>query len=200
MFDPKKALSKKASSLKPSGIRKFFDLLSGREGVISLTVGQPDFATPWHIRDAGIDSIADGHTFYTSNRGTVELRQEIASYMDRRFDLSYSPDTDILVTVGASEAIDIAIRALCDEGDEVIIPTPAFPLYESIATAAGAVPVFLDLKKSNFQIDKAALEEAPQRGYYRKNKADSPPLSLQSHRRYPRKRGASFSLRGYQKD
>ena len=161
MFDPKKALSKKASSLKPSGIRKFFDLLSGREGVISLTVGQPDFATPWHIRDAGIDSIADGHTFYTSNRGTVELRQEIASYMDRRFDLSYSPDTDILVTVGASEAIDIAIRALCDEGDEVIIPVPSFVCYSPLVEMAGAKAVFVEtVPEEGFKLTPERLSAA----------------------------------------
>ncbi len=144
MFDCQNALSKKARDLKPSGIRKFFDMLAGREGVISLTVGQPDFATPWHIRDAGIDSIADGHTFYTSNRGTPELRQEIASYMNRRFDLSYCPETDIIVTVGASEAIDLAIRALCDEGDEVIVPVPSFVCYSPLVEMAGAKAVFVE--------------------------------------------------------
>jgi len=137
MFDCNNALSKKARDLKPSGIRKFFDLLSGREGVISLTVGQPDFATPWHIRDAGIDSIADGHTFYTSNRGTPELRQEICNYMDRRFGLSYAPDTEVLVTVGASEAIDLAVRALIDEGDEVVVPTPSFVCYGPLVELCG---------------------------------------------------------------
>ncbi|MBQ4066589.1 MAG: aminotransferase class I/II-fold pyridoxal phosphate-dependent enzyme [Clostridia bacterium] len=132
MFNCQNALSEKARSLKPSGIRKFFDMLTGREGVISLTVGQPDFATPWHIRDAGIDSIADGHTFYTSNRGTPELRREISDYMSRRFGLSYCPEEEVLVTVGASEAIDLAIRALIDEDDEVIIPVPSFVCYSPL--------------------------------------------------------------------
>ena len=161
MFDPKNALSRKAQGLKPSGIRKFFDLLSGREGVISLTVGQPDFATPWHIRDAGIDSIADGHTFYTSNRGTPELRQEIASYMGRRFDLSYSPETDILVTVGASEAIDLAVRALVDEGDEVIIPVPSFVCYSPLVEMAGGKAVFVEtVPEDGFKLTPERLQTA----------------------------------------
>ncbi len=144
MFDSSKALSKKAQDLKPSGIRKFFDLLSGREGVISLTVGQPDFATPWHIRDAGIDSIADGHTFYTSNRGTPELRSEISKYMERRFGLSYSAEDEILVTVGASEAIDLAVRALVNEGDEVILPVPSFVCYGPLVEMAGGTVVTVE--------------------------------------------------------
>ncbi len=137
MIDYSKALSQKARDLKPSGIRKFFDMLAGKEGVISLTVGQPDFATPWHIRDAGIDSIADGHTFYTSNRGTPELRDELVKYMERRFGLSYDAEKEILVTVGASEAIDLAIRATIDEGDEVIVPVPSFVCYGPLVHMAG---------------------------------------------------------------
>lgn len=144
MFNCETALSKKARELKPSGIRKFFDLLNGREGVISLTVGQPDFATPWHIRDAGIDSIADGHTFYTSNRGTPELRQEICNYMGRRFGLSYCPETEVLVTVGASEAIDLAIRSIVDEGDEVIVPVPSFVCYGPLVEMCGGRVVNLE--------------------------------------------------------
>lgn len=144
MYDCSNALSKKARDLKPSGIRKFFDLLSGREGVISLTVGQPDFATPWHIRDAGIDSIADGHTFYTSNRGTPLLREEICKYMDRRFYLQYCPETEVLVTVGASEAIDLAIRAVVDEGDEVIIPVPSFVCYGPLVEMVGGKVVLVE--------------------------------------------------------
>ena len=149
MFNCADALSKKARELKPSGIRKFFDLLSGREGVISLTVGQPDFATPWHIRDAGIDSIADGHTFYTSNRGTPELRREISAYMDRRFGLSYRPEDEILVTVGASEAIDLAIRSLLDDGDEVIVPVPSFVCYEPLIEMAGGKTVTVETTAEN---------------------------------------------------
>ena len=141
MIDYSKALSKKAMDLKTSGIRKFFDMLEGRKGVISLTVGQPDFATPWHIRDAGIDSIADGHTFYTSNRGTPEMRAELSKYMERRFGLSYNAETELLVTVGASEAIDLAIRATVDEGDEVIVPIPSFVCYEPLVQMAGGTVV-----------------------------------------------------------
>lgn len=144
MMDYSKALSKKARDLKPSGIRKFFDMLEGRRGVISLTVGQPDFDTPWHIRDAGIDSIADGHTFYTSNRGTPELRGELAKYMERRFGLSYHPEDEILVTVGASEAIDLAIRAVIDQDDEVILPVPSFVCYEPLVTMAGGKTVTVE--------------------------------------------------------
>ncbi|MBQ7836075.1 MAG: aminotransferase class I/II-fold pyridoxal phosphate-dependent enzyme [Clostridia bacterium] len=144
MIDYSKALSRKARDIKPSGIRKFFDMLEGRKGVISLTVGQPDFDTPWHIRDAGIDSIADGHTFYTSNRGTPEMRQELAKYMERRFGLRYHPEDELLVTVGASEAIDLAIRATVDQGDEVIIPVPSFVCYGPLVEMAGGKPVFVE--------------------------------------------------------
>lgn len=161
MFDCNSALSKKARDLKPSGIRKFFDMLAGREGVISLTVGQPDFATPWHIRDAGIDSIADGHTFYTSNRGTPELRHEISKYMDRRFGLSYCSETDILVTVGASEAIDMAIRALIDEGDEVIVPVPSFVCYSPLVEMAGGKTVFVETTpEEGFKLTPDRLKSA----------------------------------------
>ncbi|MBE6587768.1 MAG: aminotransferase class I/II-fold pyridoxal phosphate-dependent enzyme [Ruminococcaceae bacterium] len=161
MFDSHNALSKKARDLKPSGIRKFFDMLAGREGVISLTVGQPDFATPWHIRDAGIDSIADGHTFYTSNRGTPELRLEISKYMDRRFGLSYDPETDILVTVGASEAIDLAVRALVDEGDEVIIPVPSFVCYAPLVEMAGGKVVLVETSPADgFKLTPERLRAA----------------------------------------
>ncbi|MBQ3528799.1 MAG: aminotransferase class I/II-fold pyridoxal phosphate-dependent enzyme [Clostridia bacterium] len=161
MFDSNNALSTKARNLKPSGIRKFFDLLSGREGVISLTVGQPDFATPWHIRDAGIDSIADGHTFYTSNRGTPELRSEISRYMDRRFGLSYCPENEILVTVGASEAIDLAIRALIDEEDEVIVPVPSFVCYGPLIEMCGGRVIPVETApKDGFKLTPEALSDA----------------------------------------
>lgn len=161
MPDYRDTLSRKARDLKPSGIRKFFDLLSGREGVISLTVGQPDFATPWHIRDAGIDSIADGHTFYTSNRGTPELRHEIAEYMSRRFSLSYCPETEILVTVGASEAIDLVIRALVDEGDEVIVPVPSFVCYGPLVEMSGGRVVLVETTpEEGFKLTPEKLEAA----------------------------------------
>ena len=161
MFDYNNALSQKARDLKPSGIRKFFDMLARRKGVISLTVGQPDFATPWHIRDAGIDSIADGHTFYTSNRGTPELRQEISAYMDRRFRLSFCPETEILVTVGASEAIDLAMRAIVNEGDEVIIPIPSFVCYAPLVEMCGGVPVYVETTpEDNFKLTPQRLSKA----------------------------------------
>ena len=161
MPDYRDTLSRKARDLKPSGIRKFFDLLSGREGVISLTVGQPDFATPWHIRDAGIDSIADSHTFYTSNRGTPELRHEIAEYMSRRFSLSYCPETEILVTVGASEAIDLVIRALVDEGDEVIVPVPSFVCYGPLVEMSGGRVVLVETTpEEGFKLTPEKLEAA----------------------------------------
>ena len=161
MFNYNNALSDKARELKPSGIRKFFDMLAGRKGVISLTVGQPDFATPWHIRDAGIDSIADGHTFYTSNRGTPELRLEISNYMNRRFGLSYCPEDEILVTVGASEAIDLAFRALLNVGDEVIIPIPSFVCYAPLVEMCGGVPVYVETTpEDGFKLNPKRLSDA----------------------------------------
>ena len=121
-FSADKVLSKKATGIKPSGIRKFFDILEEMKDVISLTVGQPDFITPWHIRAAGIESLEQGKTYYTSNSGTLELRREISRYLSRRFNLEYAPQNEILVTVGGSEAIDVCMRALLNPGDEVIIP------------------------------------------------------------------------------
>ena len=125
-MDYSRILSSTVQDIKPSGIRKFFDLLENMQGVVALTVGQPDFITPWHIRVAAIESLENGKTYYTSNSGTLELRQEISSYMNRRYDLTYDPKSEVIVTVGGSEAIDIAIRALINPGDEVIVPQPAF--------------------------------------------------------------------------
>ena len=141
-------LSKRAQELKPSGIRKFFDMLTGMEDVISLTVGQPDFVTPWHIRDAAIESLQQGRTYYTSNSGLAELREEIAKYLLRRFDLQYDAG-EIIVTVGGSEAIDIAVRAIVDPGDEVIIPMPSFVCYEPIVRLASGVPVILNTREED---------------------------------------------------
>ena len=124
MIDYDQMLSSRAMELRPSGIRKFFDILEEMQDVVSLTVGQPDFDTPWHIREAGIRSLEEGRTYYTSNSGTVELRREISAYQKRRFGLEYDPKCEIIVTVGGSEAIDLAVRALVDDGDEVIIPQP----------------------------------------------------------------------------
>ena len=140
-MDYDKLISKTVAGIKPSGIRKFFDLLSGRDDVISLTVGQPDFATPWHVRETGIISLERGYTYYTSNAGTVPLRNEISSYLKRRFMLSYDPLKEITVTVGGSEAIDLAIRATVEPGDEVLIPEPSFVCYEPITRLCGGVPV-----------------------------------------------------------
>ena len=142
-------LSQTVQNIAPSGIRKFFDLLDDLKGVTALTVGQPDFVTPWHIREKAIESLEQGKTYYTSNAGLLPLRQSIASYMERRFDLSYNPKDEILVTVGGSEAIDIAIRACVNPGDEVIVPLPSFVCYGPIVSMSGGVPVYLPLKAEN---------------------------------------------------
>ena len=149
MIDYSKALSEKIQSVKPSGIRKFFDILDEVKDVTSLTVGQPDCVTPWHIREAAIDSLRGGKTYYTANSGLTPLRTAISEYMKRRFDLEYDQKSEILVTVGGSEAIDIAVRAIIESGDEVIIPVPSFVCYGPIVTLAGGVPVFLPLTAEN---------------------------------------------------
>ena len=142
-------LSKEIVKIKPSGIRKFFDLVSEMEGVISLGVGEPDFDTPWHIRDEGIYSLEKGRTFYTSNSGLNELKTEISKYIKRTQGVEYSPKSEIMVTVGGSEAIDIAFRAMLDPGDEVLIPQPSYVSYEPCAILAGGKPVIIDLKAEN---------------------------------------------------
>ena len=125
-MDYNRFINDKIRTVKPSGIRKYFDIANEMGHVISLSVGEPDFQTPWHIREAGIDSLQRGKTWYTPNRGFSELRQEISKYFERRFNVTYNPDTQILVTVGGSEAIDGAIRTIVSEGDEVLIPEPSF--------------------------------------------------------------------------
>lgn len=153
-------LSRTVVWLKKSGIRKFFDLLDTMDDVVSLTVGQPDFVTPWHIREVGMESLQRGKTYYTSNAGVPELRAEICRYLDRRFGLSYESD-ETLVTVGGSEAIDLAIRAVTEPGDEVIIPTPSFVCYEPIVTLCGGVPVTIPTKKEDrFKLTPEALRAA----------------------------------------
>ena len=149
MIDYSKILSKSAVSIKPSGIRKFFELTEKMDNVTALTVGQPDFVTPWHIREAAIESLEKGRTYYTSNAGLTPLREEICRYMERRFALSYNPQNETLVTVGGSEAIDLAIRATVAQGDEVIIPEPCFVCYAPIVTLAGGTPIALPLKNEN---------------------------------------------------
>ncbi len=142
-------LSQTVQGIAPSGIRKFFDLLDDLKGVTALTVGQPDFVTPWHIREKAIESLEQGKTYYTSNAGLLTLRQSIANYMERRFSLTYNPKDEILVTVGGSEAIDLAIRACVNPGDEVIVPLPSFVCYGPIVSMAGGTPVYLPLKAEN---------------------------------------------------
>lgn len=154
-------LSHRVRELKPSGIRKFFDLLSSMDDVVALTVGQPDFVTPWHIREAAIDSLERGRTYYTSNAGTTELRRGIADYLHRRFSLTYDPKSEIIVTVGGSEAIDVAIRTLLDPGDEVIIPVPSFVCYEPLTRMAGGVPVLLETRaEDHFKLTPERLRAA----------------------------------------
>ena len=144
-----KELSNKVLNIKPSGIRKFFDLVSEMKDVISLGVGEPDFDTPWHIRDEGIFALEKGKTFYTSNSGLKELRQEIVNYIKRTQNIDYNPNDEVIVTVGGSEAIDIGIRALVNDGDEVIIPQPSYVSYEPCAILANAKPVIINLKAEN---------------------------------------------------
>ena len=144
-----KPLSKLVEEIKPSGIRKFFDIVSEMKDAISLGVGEPDFDTPWHIRDEGIYSLEKGRTFYTSNSGLKELKTEICNYIKRSQNVEYNPDSDVLVTVGGSEAIDIGFRAMLNPGDEVIIPQPSYVSYEPCAILAGAKPVIINLKAEN---------------------------------------------------
>ena len=154
-------MSKRAQEIQPSGIRKFFDLLGDMKDVISLTVGQPDFVTPWHIRAAAIESLEAGKTYYTSNAGLPRLREEIARYLERRFSLRYDPVTELLVTVGGSEAIDLAVRGVIDPGDEVIIPTPSFVCYAPLVTLAGGIPVEVETKEADeFKLTADALGRA----------------------------------------
>ena len=161
MIDYSKILSERACSLKPSGIRKFFDILDEMKDVVSLTVGQPDFVTPWHIREAAIESLEKGRTYYTSNAGLTPLREEIVAYMQRRFGLKYNAKDEVLVTVGGSEAIDLAIRATVNPGDEVIIPQPSFVCYEPITVMAGGTPVIIPLKaENNFKLTADELRAA----------------------------------------
>lgn len=145
----KNFLSQRVVNLKPSGIRKFFDIVSEMKDAISLGVGEPDFDTPWFIRDEGIYSLEKGKTFYTSNAGLKDLREEISNYINRTQGVTYCPDNEIVVTVGGSEAIDIGLRAVIDAGDEVIIPQPSYVSYEPCSILAGAKPVIINLQAQN---------------------------------------------------
>ena len=154
-------ISQRIQNIKPSGIRKFFDILEEMTDAISLGIGEPDFVTPWHIRDAGIYSLERGHTKYTSNAGMLELRREISNYLRRRFDLNYDYAKQILVTVGGSEAIDLALRCLLNPGDEVIVPVPSFVCYGPLTEMAGGVPVYVELKaEDQFRLTPEQLKAA----------------------------------------
>ncbi|MDD6037541.1 MAG: aminotransferase class I/II-fold pyridoxal phosphate-dependent enzyme [bacterium] len=154
-------LSQVIETIQPSGIRKFFDIVSEMEDAISLGVGEPDFDTPWHIRDEGIYTLEKGRTFYTSNAGLKELRMEIANYLRRRFGLEYDYQSEMLITVGGSEGIDLAFRAMLDPGDEVLIPQPSYVSYLPCAVLAGAKPVVIELKEENqFRLTAEELEAA----------------------------------------
>ena len=157
MRDP---LSNIAKEMKPSGIRKFFDIVSEMKDAISLGVGEPDFDTPWHIREEGIYSLERGRTFYTSNAGLKELKIEVCNYLKRKLDLDYDYNTDVMITVGGSEAIDIAMRAMIDPGDEVLIPQPSYVSYVPCAELVHAKPVIIELKEENqFRLTKEELLE-----------------------------------------
>ena len=153
-------LSETVKNMQPSGIRKFFDIVAEMKDAVSLGVGEPDFVTPWHIREAGIYSLEKGHTYYTSNAGLVELREAICGYMERRFDLSYSPKNQVLVTVGGSEALDLCIRSLINPGDEVLIPEPSFVCYTPTTQLAYGVPVPIVTKADDeFRVTAQQIKE-----------------------------------------
>ncbi len=161
MIDYGKVLSKTVVETPKSGIRKFFDLMNTMNDVVGLTVGEPDFPTPWHIREAGIESLEKGKTYYTANAGLLELRQEICNYMSRRFGISYAADSEVIVTVGGSEGIDIAFRSIIEQGDEVIVPTPSFVCYAPLVKIAGGTPVILQTRaEDKFKINPEALKAA----------------------------------------
>ena len=161
MIDYDSVISRRVQDIKPSGIRKFFDILETMHDAISLGVGEPDFQTPWHIRDAGIYSLEKGFTKYTSNSGMTDVRREISNYLSRRFDLNYDMDTQVLVTVGGSEAIDLAIRCITNPGDEILIPEPSFVCYGPIASLASGVPVPIRLVADNeFRLSPEQLTAA----------------------------------------
>jgi aminotransferase len=152
-------ISQKVDNLPPSGIRKFFDLLSSMEDVISLGIGEPDFVTPWHVREAGTYSLERGYTMYTSNSGMVELRQELADYLGLRYGVSYHPEHEILITVGSSEGLDLAMRAIINPGDEVIIPDPCYVAYPANTTLAGGMPISTPTSaENNFAIKATDIE------------------------------------------
>lgn len=160
IFNPDSVINQKVAAIPPSGIRKLFDIASGMEGVISLGIGEPDFDTPWHIRNMGIRSLEQGRTQYTSNAGLSELKTEISQYLKRRFNLEYNDKNEVVVTVGGSEAIDLAMRAVVCPGDEVLIPSPSFVCYGPIATLAGGTPVpIYTREEDNFKLTPELLKQ-----------------------------------------
>ena len=160
MIDYGNLVNRNIKRIKPSGIRKFFDIANEMDDVISLSVGEPDFHTPWHIREAGIESLEKGRTSYTPNRGFLRLRAEISNFLERHYTVKYDPQTEILVTVGGSEAIDLGVRSLINPGDEVLIPEPSFVCYVPITEMAGGVPVIIETKPENkFRLTAQELEE-----------------------------------------
>ena len=151
--------SQRVNQLSPSGIRKFFDLLASMDGVVSLGVGEPDFATPWHIREAAIQSLEKGYTMYTSNLGMPELRQELSRYLKNDYNLEYDPDSELLITVGVSEALDLAMRAILNPGDEVIMPDPCYVSYNPCVTLAGGIPIMAPTnQENNFELSATDIE------------------------------------------
>ena len=160
VIDYENLVNRNIKRIKPSGIRKFFDIANEMDDVISLSVGEPDFHTPWHIREAGIESLEKGRTSYTPNRGFLRLRAEISNFLERHYTVKYDPQTEILVTVGGSEAIDLGVRSLINPGDEVLIPEPSFVCYVPITEMAGGVPVIIETKPENkFRLTAQELEE-----------------------------------------
>lgn len=161
MMDYSKLINSTVSNMKPSGIRKFFDIAATMDDVISLGVGEPDFPTPWQVRKAGISSLERGRTKYTSNWGLAQLREEIANWLERKYNVKYRPETEVLVSVGGSEAIDLAIRAFIEPGDEVIIPQPSYVCYDPITQLAGGVPVIVETKaEDDFKLTPKQLRAA----------------------------------------
>jgi aminotransferase len=155
----KSLVSKKVLDMQPSGIRAFFDLVLGMKDVISLGVGEPDFVTPWQVREAGITSLEQGFTSYTSNKGLVRLRLSICRYLKNQYGLEYSPDDEILITVGVSEGLDLAMRSIINPGDKIIIPQPSYVSYGPMVELAGGVPVFIDTTKDGFRLKPSVLDK-----------------------------------------
>ncbi len=161
MLDYNSLYSEKNKLMKPSGIRKFFDIVATMEGAISLGVGEPDFDTPWQARVSAMKSIENGYTFYTSNAGMLELRQEISKFIDKTYNLLYNPADEIIITVGGSEAIDNALRAYINDGDEVLIPEPSFVCYTPLTISAGGTPIIIETKvEDEFRLTAQAVKDA----------------------------------------